>query len=220
MFRLCSRSVHGVGNFPLCVCGLFCVAICYIWLHSVLCRCLLHCIYLTNTHDMHYIYVMIEPLTYTTDHTGKQTKWRDSIPQLYTDLRAQGYTHSDIVTGWGISDNTLALWTARSPALAHAIDNAPSTPATHNPKPEPYSQESLRRMANQALHDLLARMILSPNEYKPNEIITAAREALDRTDGKPLQSSHVTGNTAIHIIGHVLPPASQLKVIDNVIEGG
>jgi hypothetical protein len=154
------------------------------------------CHYLTNTHDIHYIYVMIEPLTYTTDHAGARTKWRDSIPQLYTDLRAQGYTHSDIVAGWGISDNTLAIWTARSPALAHAINNAPDAPATHNPKPEPYSQESLRRMANQALHDLLARMVTAPDDYKPNEIITAAREALDRTDGKPIQSSIVTGGLA------------------------
>jgi len=170
-----------------------------------------------------YIYVMIEPLTYTTDHAGTRTKWRDSIPQLYTDLRTQGYTHADIITGWGISDNTLAIWTARSPALAHAIDNAPSTPATHNPKPEPCSQESLAHdidLAYSALRKALRKVEQNPESARISEIVALANAILDRRIGKPIQSSIVTGNTAIHIIGHVMPPASQLKVIDNVIEGG
>ena len=82
------------------------------------------------------------------------------------------------------------------------------------PAPPEYSKESLRKMANEALATLLARVLASPDDYKPNEIIAACREALDRTDGKPTTTHELSGNAVINIIGQVPAPASMLPVID------
>jgi hypothetical protein len=81
--------------------------------------------------------------------------------------------------------------------------------------PTPYSKDALRTLANEALHALLYDIKMNPAAFKPAEIIAAAREALDRTDGKARQEHELKGNAIIQIIGAIPAPHSQMKVIEH-----
>ena len=75
-------------------------------------------------------------------------------------------------------------------------------------------KDALRDMAIETLHDLIISMRTSPSAYKPNEIIAACKEALDRSEGKPSQSIAVSTRQTVtheHILS--LSPVDAYKMM-------
>jgi len=67
------------------------------------------------------------------------------------------------------------------------IPYTPTTPAAPSIA-APVTNEALRIMARETLAELIMNMRTEPEQFKPSEIISACKEALDRTEGKAAQS--------------------------------
>ena len=77
---------------------------------------------------------------------------------------------------------------------------------------------TLRNMARQTLAALIDDMQHNPSAFKPNEIIAAIREALDRTEGKAAQTLNVESKATVtheHIMS--IAPADAYRML---LDGG
>jgi hypothetical protein len=77
---------------------------------------------------------------------------------------------------------------------------------------------TLRNMARQTLATLIDDMQQNPSAFKPNEIIAAIREALDRTEGKAAQTLNVESKATVtheHIMS--IAPADAYRML---LDGG
>lgn len=137
----------------------------------------------------------LEPKKSKSAGRGRPALWDESIPPEYVRLLNAGYAHSEILAGWKISETTFKSWIYRSDILKKAYESAPGVDLTAI-KAE-YTKEALRQLASEALQDLIASMRSRPSAYKPQEIITACREALDRTEGKAAQTIAVESRSTV-----------------------
>lgn len=83
--------------------------------------------------------------------------------------------------------------------------------------PSSYDKDTLRAMAIDTLASLVNHMNINPRAYKPNEVIAACKEALDRTEGKPLQTAQVNSNVSYNIIA-AIPAAPNSLARPDVID--
>ena len=94
-------------------------------------------------------------------------------------------------------------------------------PYTPEKAADAHDKDALRAMAIDTLASLVNDMQKSPAAFKPNEIIAACKEALDRTEGKPLQTSQVNQSVSYTIISNIPAPpnvkAREMRAID--VEG-
>lgn len=94
---------------------------------------------------------------------------------------------------------------------ALGLDDVPEPSQPVRPE---FSKESMRALANEALHALLFDMSINPHAFKASEIVSAAREALDRTDGRAAQTVSVEAKTTVtheHIMK--LPPDEAYRML-------
>lgn len=77
----------------------------------------------------------------------------------------------------------------------------------------------LREMATEVLAQLIQDMRSSPDAYRASEIIAACKEALDRTEGKPVQTAHVSMNQSYTIISAIPAPPNSLTIEGEVLDG-
>lgn len=82
---------------------------------------------------------------------------------------------------------------------------------------EKIDKDALRDMAIDTLAALIADMQSSPAAFKPNEIIAACREALDRTEGKAAQS--VTVDTKSQVTHEYIVKLDPSDAYRRMIEG-
>ena len=73
---------------------------------------------------------------------------------------------------------------------------------------------SLRDMAIDTLAKLIKDMNANPAAHKTNDIISACREALDRTEGKAVQTTHINQQTTYTIHAAIPAPPNSLPYID------
>ena len=79
-------------------------------------------------------------------------------------------------------------------------------------------KDALRDMAIDTLASLIHDMQRTPTAFKPNEIIAACKEALDRTEGKPMQTTQVNQSVSYTIVSAIPEPpnakARDLRIIN------
>jgi hypothetical protein len=169
----------------------------------------------------------------TAPSRGRISEFRPEYTAIIADMVARGEKKSVIARRMRIPHSTLNHWMKVQPDLVEALSDQTMTErrqlqevhtaALMAKRPE-YSQDGLRTMANDLLHELLWRMKQDVHAYKPFEIIAAAREALDRTEGKAVQTQHVTA--AVKVTQDQLasmPPLEAYKLVMGgaySIEGG
>ena len=118
--------------------------------------------------------------------------------------------------------------------LGHEVGYVKDILGIKDDKSLPIDKEALRLMAIDTLASLIRDMQNSPTAFKPGEIIAACKEALDRTEGKAVQSMVVDARTTVTYNNVMsLDPAeayrlmvsgsakvSGLPVIDVIVDGG
>lgn len=82
-----------------------------------------------------------------------------------------------------------------------------------------FNKDALKDMAIDTLAALVQDMQINPSGYKPSDIIAACKEALDRTEGKAVQTTHVNQNTTYTIIASIPAPPNSLPLMAQDIEG-
>jgi hypothetical protein len=80
--------------------------------------------------------------------------------------------------------------------------------------PAKIDKAALKDMAINTLAMLIKDMNTNPTAHKPNDIIAACREALDRTEGKAVQTTHINQLTTYTINAAIPAPPNSLPYID------
>jgi hypothetical protein len=147
----------------------------------------------------------------TAPSRGRTSDYKPEYTAIIADMVARGDRKSVIARRMRIPHSTLNHWMKVQPDLVEALSDQTMTERRQLQqdhamalvaKPPEWSKEGLRSMANDVLHELLWRMKQDVHAYKPFEIIAAAREALDRTEGKAAQTIEhkASGTFAINIL--------------------
>ncbi len=102
-----------------------------------------------------------------------------------------------------------------SPDLARAMLGLPPV-KTQAANPAAYSKDALQALANETLQKLLHDMNTMPDQFKPADIIAACKEALDRTQGKPVQTNIVDQRTTYTILAAIPAPPNSRKALPDI----